>query len=80
MKNKPDLTTLLMAMSFCHMYESFSRDDLEVLLKVDAYKDSLMRVPYNEEARYPKITQEVKHIKRILDSHTLAYKELLRKC
>ena len=80
MEDKPDLTTLLMALSFCHMYESFSRYDLEVLLKVDAYKNSLMMVPYSEGADYPKITPEVKHIKRILDSHTLAYKELLSKC
>ena len=80
MEDKPDLTTLLMAMSFCHVYETFSRDDLEVLLKVDAYKNSLMMVPYNEEANYPKITSEVRHIKRILDSHTLAYKELLSRC
>lgn len=80
MKYRPDLTTLLMAMSFLHAYESFSRDDLEMLLRVDAYKNSLMMVPYSEGTKYPKMTQEVKHIKRILDSHTLAYKELLRKC
>lgn len=80
MKYNPDLTTLLMAMSFCHIYESFSKYDLEVLLKVDEYKNSLMMVPYREEAGYPKITPEVKHIKRILDSHTLAYKDLLLRC
>lgn len=80
MKDRPDLTTLLMAMSFCHIYESFSKYDLEVLLKVDEYKNSLMMVPYSEEAEYPKITPEVKHIKRILDSHTLAYKDLLLRC
>lgn len=80
MRDKPDLTTLLMALSFCHIYNSFSRDELLLLLTVDSYKNSLMMVPYNVEVNYPEMTQEVKHIKRILDSHTLAYKELLRKC
>lgn len=79
MKDKPDLTTLLMAMSFLHTYKSFSKDELLLLLTVDSYKNSLMMVPYSEGTEYPKMTQEVKHIKRILDSHTLAYEELLRK-
>jgi hypothetical protein len=80
MRDTPDLTTLLMAMSFCHIYKSFSRDELLLLLTVDSYKNSLMMVPYSTDVDYPKMTQEVKHIKRILDSHTLAYEELLRKC
>ena len=75
-KDSPDLSTLLMALSFLHMYKSFSGDDLILLLTVDAYKNPLMMI----ENGYKKMSQEIKHIRRVLKAHEIAYKELLRRC
>jgi len=76
----PDLITLLMAISFLHIYRSFSKEDLLLLLAVEDYKKKLMRVPYEDENYQPEITRELKHRMRIDEAHELAYRELLLEC
>lgn len=78
--SEPDLITLLMAVSFLHVYRSFSKEELLLLLAVDAYKNTLMMVPYENENYKPEIIKEIQHIRRILKAHELAYKELLLEC
>lgn len=78
--NEPDLITLLMAISLLHIYRSFSKEDLLLLLAVEDYKKNLMRVPYEDENYQPEITRELKHRMRIDEAHELAYKELLLEC
>ena len=80
MDKEPDLITLLMAVSFLHVYRSFSKEEILMLLAVDSYKNSLMLVPYEDESFKPKITREVQHMMRVLHAHELAYKELLLQC
>lgn len=80
MIDKPDLITLLMAVSFLHVYRSFSKEELLLLLAVDSYKNSLMMVPYEDETYQPEITRDILHIFRINKAHELAYKELILQC
>ena len=78
MNKEPDLTTLLMAISFLHVYRDITtKEDLCLLLGIDKYKNSLMLVPYENEFYTPPMTREVQHMIRILKAHELAYKELL---
>jgi len=77
----PDLISLLMAVSFLHIYRhSLSKEDLLTLLAVEDYKKKLMRVPYEDESYQPEMTRELKHRMRIDEAHELAYKELLLEC
>lgn len=78
--NEPDLITLLMAISLLHVYRSFSKEELLLLLAVDSYKNTLMMVPYEDNNYEPEKTREVMHIMRVLKAHELAYKELLSEC
>lgn len=77
MKERPDLVTLLMAMSFLHTYKTLSIDELKLLLMADGYKLALIIAPYSEGVRP---SREIEHILRVLKAHILAYSELLRKC
>jgi len=77
---EPDLITFLMAISFLHIYRSFTKEELLLLLAVDEYKNTLIKVPYEDEESRPKMTREVEHIMRINKAHELAYKELLLQC
>lgn len=77
MQEKPDLVTLLMAMSFLHTYKTLSIDELKLLLMADTYKLALIISPYSEGL---KVRIEIEHILRVLKAHIIAYSELLRKC
>lgn len=80
MNDTPDLITLLMAISFLHVYRSFSKEEILLLLAVDSYKNTLMMVPYEDPDYKPESTRELQHVFRILKAHELAYKELLSEC
>lgn len=80
MDDAPDLITLLMALSLLHVYRSFSREELELLVAVDLYKESLMKVPYEDPLHIVEETRDLQHVFRILKAHKLAYKELLSQC
>lgn len=78
--DKPDLITLLMAISLLHVYRSFSEEELKLLQAVDLYKETLMNVPYEDPSYKVEDTRETKHIKRVLKAHELTYKELISQC
>jgi len=78
MNKEKDLTTLLMAISFLHVYRDIlTEDDLWLLLGIDKYKNSLMLVPYENEFYDLPMTREVQHMVRILEAHEITYRELL---